>query len=75
MSRTHRPLRITVVLLFVMSIGGIGLLRADTLSSAASPIVQTHDVPVIDTTSSGATSRRRVRAHRRVTSRIRDRHR
>jgi sortase A len=51
MARTHRPLRISVILLFSMSLIALGLLRDVGLSSSAAPILQTSsDVPVLTTT-------------------------
>jgi sortase A len=50
MARTHRPLRITVILLFTLSLTALGFLHTDSVSSSAAPILKTGDVPVIDTT-------------------------
>ncbi len=56
MARAHRPLRITVVLLFALSMIALGFLREGAPSSLAAPIVQVRDVPVVTTTTAATTT-------------------
>ena len=56
MARTHRTLRIVAILLFLAGMTGIGFVRTATEQSAAAPVLQTSDVPVITTTTAPPTT-------------------
>jgi sortase A len=56
MARTHRPLRITVILLFTLSISALGVLHSNNTQSVASPAMQVRTVPLITSTTAPPTT-------------------
>ena len=54
MDKAHRPLRIVVILLMAFGLLSLGVLRTGGTTSTATPVLQTADVPVINSTTTAA---------------------
>lgn len=54
MNRAHRPLRIVVIVLTAFALLSLGVLHTSGGTSSATPVLQTADVPVINTTTTVA---------------------
>ena len=68
MARTHRSIRLLIILAFFASTIGIGVIRSTVEESVAAPVLQTRDVPVISTTTVPSTTTTAAVAKARTSS-------